>query len=101
MSEKTKETAKAGAAASAGVAKQKTPQTVVYCGPTVRGVAQQFSVFTGGLPQRVQDFVTEHPMAAGLIVPLEEFAATRLRISKGEGAECIFINALKKELEEG
>jgi len=98
MSEKKTETAKAQAAAAA---ETKAAGAVVYCGPTVRGVAQQFTIFNGGTPEAVQNFCTKYPIAASLAVPLEQFAAVRKHISEGTGRESMLLRSLKKQMEEG
>lgn len=99
MSEKTETATKAAAETTQKAAAQKTEDTVVYCGPTVRGVAQQFTPFIGGVPQRVQDFVNKYPEAAKLIVPYGDFAKVRERIASGKGAECVMIRSIKNKLE--
>ena len=38
------------AAETAATEQEKTSVTQVYCGPTVRGVAKQYTVFRGGIP---------------------------------------------------
>lgn len=92
MSENKTETATAAA--------QKKAGTVVYCGPTVRGVAQQFTPFIGGVPQRVQDFLDKYH-AAALLVPLARFAQVRLDIKAGKGVESALIRNIEKQLKEG
>jgi len=103
MSEKKTETAKAETAATveANTGEKAAGETVVYCGPTVRGVARQFTVFSDGAPQKVQDFCTKYPVAANLVVPLEQFAAARKNISEGTGRESALLRSLKKQMEEG
>jgi len=99
MSETKKtETAKAGTAATVEVTE---PETVVYCGPTVRGVTRQYTPFIGGVPQSVKDFVAKYPIAAGLVVPLERFAQVRMNIEAGKGAESDLLAHVKKLMEEG
>ena len=55
----------------------KKPETLVYCGPTVRNVAKQFAVYNGDLPAALADFLSEHPAAKPLVVPVQQFAAMR------------------------
>lgn len=98
MSEKKTETAQAEAAQAAEAAQTGR---VVWCGPTVRGVAVQYTTFIGGLPQRVQNLIAKYPAAAALVVPYDRFAETRLRISGGKAAECILIHNLQKQIKEG
>ena len=56
---------------------EKKPETLVYCGPTVRNVAKQFTVYNGNLPAALADFLNEHPAAKSLVVPVQQFATTR------------------------
>lgn len=42
------------------------PENCVYCGPSVKGVAKQYTVYTGGnIPAPLRDFVQQHPAARG------------------------------------
>ena len=38
-------------------------RTRVYCGPSVRGVARQYTSFSGELPESMKRFIEQHPMA--------------------------------------
>ena len=71
----------------------------VYCGPSVRGVARQYTVYaTGNTPAALDEFVTMHPAAKGLLVPVERFAATRKALETAGTAESILYNKVKSEL---
>lgn len=70
----------------------------VYCGPSVRGVAHQFTVYPGELPEALRAFLNEHPAAAGLVVPLDLFADARRRVETPGTAEHILFNKIKSEL---
>lgn len=85
------------AAPSDNVQEQKT--ACVYCGPTVRGVAHQFTVYAdGALPEMLQDFLKKHPAAAGLVVAVNAFADIRRRVETKGTAENILYNKIKSEL---
>lgn len=99
MSEKKTETAKAEAVQAAETTVTQTPEAVAWCGPTVRGVARQFTIFNGGTPKAVQDFCKKYPIAAGLVVPREQFATARKHISEGTGRESVLLRSLKKQME--
>lgn len=48
----------------------KTP--CVYCGPSVRGVARQYTVYaSGNTPAALDEFVKQHPAAKNLLVPVD------------------------------
>ncbi|MCR1904911.1 hypothetical protein [Intestinimonas butyriciproducens] len=70
----------------------------VYCGPSVRGVARQFTVYPGELPEALRAFLNEHPAAAGLVVPIDLFAEVRRRVEIPGTAESILYNKIKSEL---
>ena len=66
------------AAETAATEREKTSVTQVYCGPTVRGVAKQYTVFRGGIPEALEVFIAIHPEAGALVVDVER-AAQALR----------------------
>lgn len=70
----------------------------VYCGPSVRGIAKQYTVFTGDVPDELENFLKEHPAARALLVPVEKFADMRLKLEKPGSAEFILFDQVKKEL---
>jgi len=72
-------------------------QAVVYCGPSVRGVARQYTVYQGGVPQALAEFGKNHPAVMALTVPLERFAATRTALeSKGTAQAALYKQILKE-----
>ena len=70
----------------------------VYCGPTVRGVAKQYTVYAGGIPAELEDFIKLHPEAEVLVVPVEKFAQTRKRMETAGTAEATVYRKIKSEL---
>ena len=56
------------------------PNPCVYCGPTVRGVARQYTTYQGGIPDTLRDFIKEHQEARQLIVPTSRFPSMRKRL---------------------
>lgn len=72
--------------------------SLVYCGPSIKGVARQYSVYSNGIPNALKALVNAHPVAKALIVPLERFAETRLKLEQKGSAESIIYNAFKSEL---
>lgn len=74
----------------------KKPGQVVYCGPTVRGVAKQFTVYAGRIPEALEQYAQEHPAARGLIVPVERFPTVREALRKKGTAEAILFEKLMK-----
>ena len=76
----------------------KLPDPCVYCGPSVRGVARQYTVYNGGIPEAVKGFVLEHPAARGLLVSMERFPQIRVRLETQGTAEAILFNKDREEL---
>jgi len=74
------------------------PKPCVYCGPSVRGVARQYTVYTGGIPEALREFVQEHPAARGLVVSVNNFPATRVNLGKHGTAETALYEKIKSEL---
>lgn len=74
----------------------KTPAeavgTVAYCGPTVKGIAPQYTVFVDGLPEKLKEKVEQVPLLNALIVPLDKLAETRVKIDQEGTRENILYN---------
>lgn len=78
--------------------RKKAGGALVYCGPTVRGVAKRYTVYSGGIPEELAHFIQEHPAAAGLVVPVERFAQMRRKMETAGTAEAILYQKIKTEL---
>lgn len=74
------------------------PNPCVYCGPTVRGVARQYTTYQGGLPDTLKAFIRKHPAARGLIAPTGNFAAVRRRLDTPGTAEAKLYKQVKETL---
>lgn len=70
----------------------------VYCGPSVQGVARQYTTYQGGIPKELKAFIREHPLVRRLIVHPGKFAAVRQRLETPGTAEAIIYKKLKAEL---
>ena len=77
---------------------EKLPNPCVYCGPSVRNVARQYTVYSGGIPDVLKAFVMEHPAAKGLLVSVERFAQVRIRLETKGTAESILFNKVLETL---
>lgn len=66
--------------------------TVAYCGPTVKGIAPQYTVFVDGLPEKLKEKVEQVPLLNALIVPLDKLAETRVKIDQEGTREDILYN---------
>jgi len=74
------------------------PNPCVYCGPTVRGVARQYTTYQGGIPCALRDFIKEHPEARGLIVSTAQFPNLRKRLDTLGTAEAKLYRQVKEAL---
>ena len=77
---------------------RKLPDPCVYCGPSVRNVARQFTVYNGGIPDALKEFIKEHRAARGLIVGVERFAQMRTRLETPGTGEFILFRKVRAEL---
>lgn len=89
MSKKQTKTAQAAAANTA---------PCVYCGPSVRGVVKQYTVFAGNIPEPLQAFIAKHPEAKALLVAVDRFAEVRKKMETAGTAESILYHKIKSEL---
>ena len=64
------------AAKAAGNKKCSWPSPCVWCGPSVKGVAAQYTVFTE-MPKQLEALVEQIPAARGLVVALDKFPQVR------------------------
>lgn len=92
---RVKETAETEQAAERA---EKPHKPCVYCGPSVRGVARQYTVYAGEIPAALADFIKAHPAAKGLLVSVEHFARVRSNLGKNGTAEAILYQKIKSEL---
>lgn len=74
------------------------PNPCVYCGPTVRGVARQYTTYQGGIPDTLRNFITEHTEARQLIVSTEQFPAYRRRLDTPGTAEAKLYKRVKEKV---
>ena len=67
--------------------KKTTPATgpVVYCGPTIPGVAVQYTTYTNGTPAALAEAIKEKPVLGGLVVPLDKLPEVRRQFHAGAG----------------
>jgi hypothetical protein len=58
---------------------------MVYCGPTIPGVAKQFTTYTNGLSGLLEDAARRSPAVRGLIVPLEQLPDVMRQLKNKSG----------------
>lgn len=71
---------------------------LVWCGPTVRGAARHFTVFSGGIPTPLAAVLAAHPAARALLVRAEDFARVRRALENSGSAETLIFRKIKSEL---
>ena len=59
--------------------------TQVYCGPTIPGVAKQYTFYRGGVPEALEAAQKLRPVLGGLIVPLEQLPEAMEQLRKKTG----------------
>ena len=90
-----------GGKAKAGKSEEaasKATKKMVYVGPSVRGVARQYTVFNGDIPVMLDEFMAEHPTARALLIPADRLAEARRNLETAGTAEALLYNKIKSEL---
>lgn len=68
---------------------------VVYCGPTIPGVAVQFTTYTNGTPTALAEAVKKSKALGGLVVPLDQLPEVRRQFRAGTGRYCTLYKAVQ------
>ena len=80
---------------TAAVDKTPAAQAVAYCGPTIKGVAPQYTVFVDGIPEKLAEIAEGHPVVKALIVPREKLAEMRVKVEQsGTRENLLYQNAV-------
>lgn len=58
---------------------------VVYCGPTLPGVARQYTVYHNGIPSSLAEALSDNPALRGLVLPLDRLPEARQDIEGRTG----------------
>ena len=97
MSEE-KNVAEAKTAAKAAENKKCSwPSPCVWCGPSVKGVAAQYTVFTE-MPEALAALVERLPAARGLVAALDKFPQVRRKLEESGTKESAWYNEVKHSL---
>lgn len=59
--------------------------TLVYCGPTIPGVAKQFTSYRGGIPEALTAAQKQTPVLGGLTVPLDKLPEAMRQLREKTG----------------
>lgn len=60
-------------------------ETVVYCGPSIKGVARQYTAYHNGLPEGLKEAAEKNKILAALIVPLEDLPEAMRQLRQRSG----------------
>ena len=74
------------------------PNPCVYCGPSVKGIARQYTTYQGGIPDALREFIKTRPEALGLIVCTGKFPAMRRRLETHGTREAKLYKAVKARI---
>ena len=85
------------AAKAAKSKKNRWPRPCVWCGPSVKGVAAQYTVFTE-MPKQLEALVEQHPAARGLVAALDKFPQVRRKLEESGTKESAWYNEVKHSL---
>lgn len=97
--DEVKETGKAVTTAKKAESRKKdSPEkvTVIYCGPSIKGVVQQYAHFNNGIPKRLQEYAETHKSVERLIVPIENLVETKKNIIVKGTVENVSYLAIQK-----
>lgn len=74
------------------------PEVVVYCGPAIRGIAAQYTAFTDGLPDAVQQQCEKTPALRTFLVPPEKLSQMRTVLNDPNSAESMIYAQVLTEM---
>lgn len=78
--------------------KHERLSNVVYVGPKVNGVIQQFDTFSGNVPESIEEFSNKYNTIRALFIPISDFAkAFREVREKGSALYNLYMRA-KEEI---
>lgn len=59
--------------------------TVVYCGPSIKGVARQYTAYNNGIPEGLKQAAEKNKILAALVVPLEDLPEAMRQLRQRSG----------------
>ena len=77
------------------------PKAVIYCGPSIRNIVQQFAVFKGNIPAVLKDFSVKCPAVNQLLISAAELGKVRANLSIKGSSENVFYNQIKEYIMKG
>ncbi|MGB8452732.1 MAG: hypothetical protein WCD89_10395 [Anaerocolumna sp.] len=76
--------------------KVQKSETLVYCGPTIKGIVTQFAHYNNGLPKKLNEYSQQNKAIMRLIVPIEKFVETKKNIQIIGTIENLSFNKIQK-----
>jgi len=61
-------------------------ESMVYVGPTINGVAVQYTVYNNGISAELKTAIEAMPVIGNLIVPITKLSSTMQNLSNHQGA---------------
>lgn len=75
---------------------KRAREKLVWCGGTIRGVVEQYTVFVGGIPNELKQFIEAVPLAKSFLVDLDDFPKMFQKINSKESAAHEMLMQLQK-----
>lgn len=72
----------------------KIKGTMIYCGPTIKGVIKQYASYTNGVPKRIKEYADSNKSVKRLLVPITDFIETKKNIATKGTVENISFNKI-------
>lgn len=74
----------------------KKPNIMVYCGPSIKGVAQQYSHFNNGIPKKLKEYAANYKEVERLIVPIGNLVEAKKNLSIEGTIENLSFKAIQR-----
>ncbi len=74
----------------------KEPQTVIYIGPTIKGVATEGTVYNNGIPPELEEKARVVPAVKALIIPVEKLPQANTELAKKGSALSILYQKVQR-----
>lgn len=93
---------KAAVPKTKGKAPTKKSGTVMYIGPSIKGVATRNTIFNNGLPKALEKAAEKMPILHSLLIPVEKLPEARRKMTERNSSirtcyEQVLFNLSKKE----
>lgn len=75
----------------------KQNESLMYLGPTIRGVVKHGAIFTGKIPGTLDEFRKKKPIINNLIVPLSELLEAKKALSEEGTIEHVAFKQLEEQ----